>query len=78
MRDLRQMQDDFFAMEMISGDLDKKKDGDEDGGTDGASSGGHDPSGGSGGGNPSSGGCLAALILLPVMPMISLLKDLFF
>ena len=78
MRDPRQMQDDLFAMKMISGEMDReKKDKDASGKKDGPSSGGHYPSGGSSGGKPSSGGCLTALILLPVMPLLNLFRNLF-
>lgn len=78
MQDPRQSMDDLFAMDMISGNLDKKKDDGD--GTDQKSrpsSGGHYPSGGNSGGKPSQGGCLTALVLLPVMPLISLFRDLF-
>lgn len=78
MQDPRQMMDDLFAMDMISGDLDRKKD-DENAADQksGSSSGGQYPSGGNSGGKPSGGGCLSALILLPVMPLVSLFRDLF-
>ncbi len=79
MRDLRQMQDDLFAIKMISGEMDReKKDEDASGKKDEPPSGGHYPSGESSGRKPPSGGCLTALILLPVMQLLNLFRNLFF
>ncbi|MBQ1772434.1 MAG: hypothetical protein II000_10900 [Clostridia bacterium] len=77
MQDPKQMMDDLFAMKMISGDFDKK-DGDGDSGKSGSSSNSHYPQqGGNSGQNQPSGGCLTALILMPVMPLVSLFRNLF-
>ena len=78
MQDPKQMMDDLFAMKVVSGEFDKKKDGNETGSGNSPSSGGHYPSsGGNGGRKQTSGGCLSALILLPVMPLVSLFRNLF-
>ena len=77
MQDPKQMMDDLFAMKMISGDFDKK-DGDEDSGKSEQSSDGHYPQkGGNSRQNQPSGGCLTALVLMPVMPLVSLFRNLF-
>ena len=77
MQDPKQMMDDLFAMKMISGDFDKK-DGDGDSGKSEQSSDGHYPQkGGNSRQNQPSGGCLTALILMPVMPLVSLFRNLF-
>ena len=77
MQDPRQMMDDLFAMKMVSGDFEKKNDG-ENAGQSGPPSGAHyRRQEGNSGTKPPSGGCLSALILMPVMPIISLLRNLF-
>ncbi len=77
MQDPKQMMDDLFAMKMISGDFDKK-DGDGDSDKSGPSSNSHYPQqGGNSGQKQPSGGCLTALVLMPVMPLVSLFRNLF-
>ena len=77
MQDPKQMMDDLFAMKMISGDFDKK-DGDKTGEKNEPSSNSHYPQqNGNSEKRPPSGGCLSALILMPVMPLVSLFRNLF-